>query len=66
MGVWNGGMRRWKTIILTVFSFTSERAKSCSQYLMVNIGMDDTSACAWRLDTANLQADSRVTWLART
>ena len=66
MGVWNGCMRRWKTIILTVFSFTSERAKSYSQYLMVNIGMDDTSACAWRLDTENLQADSRVVWPART
>ena len=63
--MWNGGMRRWKTIILTVFSFTSGRVKSYSQYLLVHIGMDDTSACAWRLDTENLQADSRVPWPAR-
>ena len=57
MGVWNGGMIRGKTIILTVCSFTSESVMSHNQYLLESIDMVDASACAWRLGRADLQVD---------
>ena len=60
MGVWNSGMRRRKTIILTVCSFTLESVMSYSQYRLESIDMGDASACAWRLGRADLQADLTV------
>ena len=60
MSVWNSGMRRRKSFILVVCSFTSESILSYSQYCMESIDMGDASACAWKLDTADLQADPMV------
>ena len=57
MGVWNSGMRRRKSFILLVLSFTSESVMSHNQYRLESINMGDASACAWRLDTADLQVD---------
>ena len=53
-------MRRRKTIILTMCSFTSESVMSYNQYRLESIDMGDASACAWRLDAENLQTDMRV------
>ena len=50
-------MRRRKSFILVVCSFTSESILSYSQYRLESIGTGDASACAWRLDTADLQVD---------
>ena len=66
MGIWNGGMRRRKSFILTVLSFTLERVMPYSRYSLESIITGYPSACAWRLDTANLQTDSRAPWPART
>ena len=57
MGIWNGGMIRGKTIILTVCSFTLESVMSYNQYRLESIDMGDASACAWRLGRADLQVD---------
>ena len=66
MGIWNGGMRRGKTIILTVCSFTLESVMLYNRYSLESIITGYPSACAWRLDTVTLQTDSRVPWPART
>ena len=50
-------MRRRKSFILLVLSFTSESVMSHNQYRLESINMGDASACAWRLDTADLQVD---------
>ena len=50
-------MRRRKSFTLTVLSFTSESVMSHNQYRLESINMGDASACAWRLDTADLQVD---------
>ena len=50
-------MRRRKTIILTVCSFTLESVMSYNQYRLESIDMGDASACAWRIGRADLQVD---------
>ena len=57
MGLWNGGMRRRKTIILTVCSFTLESVMPYSRYSLESIITSYPSACAWRLGRADLQVD---------
>ena len=50
-------MRRRKTIILTVCSFTLESVMPYSRYSLESIITGYPSACAWRLGRADLQAD---------
>ena len=53
-------MRRRKAFMLTICYFTSGSVISCSRYRLESIDTGDAFACAWRLDTANLQVGLTV------